>query len=162
MQDDELSEGDFVAVFNVVAAFEGDFKGLLGFWMDVLDDEVGPQVGDFFCAGVAEFFGREDFFDVVFEVDGEGFGFAVLAASFDGFFEVDAGSCSLRRRLGGGGGGGVWAEEFGDAAAEFGFDTEGDVAAEAEAEGFGSFVGAFALVGVEGDSEGFMFFHFFL
>lgn len=93
LQDDELAEGDFVTVFDVVAALEGDFEGSFGFGVgvDVLEDEVGPQVGHFFGPGEAEFFVAEDFFDVVLEVDGERLGFAVLATAFDGFLEVDAG-----------------------------------------------------------------------
>lgn len=157
LQDDELAEGDFVAVFDVVAALEGDFEGSFRFGagigagagagvdVDVLEDEVRPQVGYFFGPGVAEFFVSEDFFDVVLEVDGEGFGFAVLTAAFDGFVDVDA-DAGPGRFFGWRGAG---SEEAGNLAVEFRLNAEGDVAAEAEAEVFGPVVGAVALAGVE-------------
>lgn len=91
MQDDELAEGDFIAVLDVVTALESDFEGFLGFrvGVDVLQDEVRPQVSHFFGSGETEFLGGEDFFDIVLEVDGEGFGLAVLATALDGFLQVD-------------------------------------------------------------------------
>ena len=90
-QDDALAEGDFEVAADVVAALEGDFISAVGGGVHVLDEEVGAGAVHFFHAGEEVFVAGEDVLDVVFEINGEGFLFHVLAAADDGVFEVEIG-----------------------------------------------------------------------